>query len=458
MNTDQQKVVQYLNEAHSTEQALIRVLQSQIAMTPRGSYRSGLETHLDETRDHAARVDRRLQALGQGSNPLFAAVGLAESVIGHVLALGMTPFDLLRGSGGEEKVLENAKDACATEGLEIAIYTAIERLARSVGDDETAKLAASIRADEEKMLERLLREIPKLTEAVVRAGVKGVPSYDFTATGAADTTRETGKPDKNAGRNTTAGTRRPARRARKPPAVARAERQPKGVMPSDSQLAIPDYATLTAVEITGKLTGLSQIELAKIDSYERTHRNRTTILSRIGTLRGNEPSSVGVPARANETDAVPDEHKDLQAAAAAGDGAAAFTLWERLRDVDFAAAEGWLRTAVELGDVRAAHRRGMLLWERREVDAAEATLRRATPDPEGAHALGRLLWQERSDPQAAVHWLDRAAQTDDPAAERDLGILLRDHGDLQGAHYWLSRAADRDGEAREVLAALDAGQ
>ena len=51
-----QKIVQYLNEAHATEHALIRVLQSQIAMTPRGTYRSGLETHLDETRDHAERV------------------------------------------------------------------------------------------------------------------------------------------------------------------------------------------------------------------------------------------------------------------------------------------------------------------------------------------------------------------------------------------------------------------
>ena len=155
---------------------------------------------------------------------------------------------------------------------------------------------------------------------------------------------------------------------------------------------------------------------------------------------------------------MPDAHQELQAAAAAGDGAAAFTLWERLRDADFAAAEGWLRTAVELGDVRAAHRLGMLLWERRELDAAEATLRRATADPEGAHALGRLLWRERNDPQAAVHWLDRAAQADDPAAERDLGIVLREHGDLHGAHYWLSRAADRDGEARQVLAALGAGQ
>ena len=229
-------------------------------------------------------------------------------------------------------------------------------------------------------------------------------------------------------------------------------------MASDGDLAIPDYGTLTAEDITGKLTGLSQIELAKIDAYERRHKNRTTILSRLDTLRADEPSPADIPTSANDTDAVPGAHQELQAAAAAGDGAAAFTLWERLRDADFAAAEGWLRTAVELGDVRAAHRRGMLLWERREVDAAEATLRSATADPEGAHALGRLLWRERSDPQAAVHWLDRAAQADDPAAERDLGIVLREHGDLQGAHYWLSRAADRDGEARQVLAELEATQ
>jgi ferritin-like metal-binding protein YciE len=60
MNKSQQKIVQYLNEAHASEQALIRVLQSQLAMTPRGPYRSGLETHLRETRDHAARVAARL--------------------------------------------------------------------------------------------------------------------------------------------------------------------------------------------------------------------------------------------------------------------------------------------------------------------------------------------------------------------------------------------------------------
>ncbi|HEX5617636.1 MAG TPA: hypothetical protein VFX51_04420, partial [Solirubrobacteraceae bacterium] len=39
----------------------------------------------------------------------------------------------------------------------------------------------------------------------------------------------------------------------------------------------------------GRLAELSQIELAKIDAYERRHQDRSTILSRIDTLRGNEP-------------------------------------------------------------------------------------------------------------------------------------------------------------------------
>jgi ferritin-like metal-binding protein YciE len=289
MKASKQKVVQYLTEAHASESALVRVLQSQIAMTPRGTYRTGLETHLKETRSHAARVSRRLNTLDGGSSPLTAVVGFWEDLVGQTLALGKTPFDLLRGSGGEEKVLKNAKDACATEALEIATYTAIERLARAVGDQETAKLAASIRADEEKMLQRILREIPKLTDAVVGADVEDDPSYDVTTTGAADAVRETGKKTKKAARKTTVATKRTARQARKVPGVAQAEGQVKGAVASEGDLALARYDSLTADEITSKLTDLSQIDLAKIDSYERKNQNRTTVLSRITSLRGSEP-------------------------------------------------------------------------------------------------------------------------------------------------------------------------
>ncbi|HEX6027131.1 MAG TPA: DUF892 family protein [Solirubrobacter sp.] len=278
----QQKVVQYLNEAHAHEHALVRVLQSQIAMTPRGSYRAGLEKHLDETRNHADRVGRRLEELGQGGNPLAAIVGAVETAIGQALALGKTPFDLLRGSGGEEKVLKNAKDACATEALEIATYTALERLARSVGDDKTAALAASILAEEERMLQRVLREIPKLTDAVVGADIRGEGTYDIATTGAAETT-------KDAVSKTARATKRTARQARKVPGVAQAEGQVKGAVASEGDLAIARYDSLTADEITGRLSELSQVDLAKIDSYERRHQNRNTVLGRISTLRTSEP-------------------------------------------------------------------------------------------------------------------------------------------------------------------------
>ena len=313
MNKDQQKVVQYLGEAHAHEQALTRVLQSQIAMTPRGSYRTALETHLDETRRHADRVARRLQALGQGANAVTFVVGAVQSVVGQALALGKTPLDLVRGSGGEEKVLKNAKDACASEALEIATYTAIERLAEAVGDDETAKLAASIRADEERMLQRVLKEIPKLTTAVVRADVHGDSSYDVTTTGAADAVREAGNAAEQTTRKAASTAKRTSRQARKVPGVAQAEGQIKGAVASEEDLAIARYDSLTAEEITTRLTDLSQIDLAKVDSYERKNQNRTTILSRITTLRGDEPWAGYDELTAAEVIAVLNEGDDERA-------------------------------------------------------------------------------------------------------------------------------------------------
>ena len=289
MSKSEQKVVQYLGEAHATEVGLVSVLRSQIAMTPRGSYRDGLEKHLNETRAHAKRIQQRLGELEQGRNPVQLLVGFAETLISQSLALSKTPFDMLRGSGGEEKVLKNAKDACATEALEIATYTALERLATKVGDEQTAQLAASIRRDEERMLERVLREIPKLTDAVVGADVDGQPSYDITKTGAADATREAALEVKQSARETNARVKRTARQARKVPGVAQIEGQIKGAVASENDLPIARYDSLTAEEILSKLPELSQIDLAKVDSYERKNDNRTTVLTRITALRRHEP-------------------------------------------------------------------------------------------------------------------------------------------------------------------------
>ncbi len=285
----EQKIVQYLNEAHGAESTLVRQLQAQIAMTPSGQYRDGLETHLGETRRHAARIQRRLSELDQGGNPIQVGLGLVQTVIGQALALSKTPLDLVRGSGGEEKVLKNAKDSCAAEAQEIATYTSLARLARIAGDTGTERLANSVLGDEQRMLDRLLKELPRLTDAVARAEFDGDGSYDVTETGAADAVREVGKTAKRTARQSTTRAKRSARQARKVPGVARAEGTVKGAMASESDLAISSYDSLSVDEVLGKLTELSQVDLAKVNAYERKNQNRSTVTSRIDSLQADEP-------------------------------------------------------------------------------------------------------------------------------------------------------------------------
>lgn len=271
------------------ELGLVRELQAQIAMSPRGSLRTLLEKHLRETRGHADRLGARLDELDHGSNPLHMLGDFAQTVAGQVIAVGRAPLALVRGSGGDEKLLKNAKDSCAAEALEIATYVAIERLALALDDDRTAQLAVSIREDEERMLERLRKELPKLVDAVVRADVYGDPSYDLGTIGVVDAAREAANEVKDTAREAGDSARRATRQARKVPGVARAEGEIKGAVASADDLAIAGYDDRTAEEIVAKLPEQSQIDLAKLDAYERRHQDRTTVLDRIASLRGDEP-------------------------------------------------------------------------------------------------------------------------------------------------------------------------
>ena len=259
-------VVQILQEAHATEQALVTNLRAHIAMTPRGSYRESLERHLTETQQHERAVARRIREIGRDRGVLAAAYGAVTTVVGQALVLTKGPFDLLRGGpSGEEKLLKNARDEVVTEALEIAIYDALESLALAVGDDATARLAVRHRGQEERMLEQLRGHIPHLSSAVAQARAGGRPSYEWETTGAADTARKAGR---SAQRKAT-GTRRPrAGTAEKP---------------------LADYDKLTASDAVAKLSGLTQDQLAQVIAYERANRKRATVIERAQSLQENEP-------------------------------------------------------------------------------------------------------------------------------------------------------------------------
>ena len=173
------KLVQYLNEAYGKEKELETALQAHIAMTTRMPYKKRLREHLKETRAHAREVERRIKKLGgkAEATPVpgpDAVAGAASKVTGaatKALAAAKGPMHALRGTGEAEKMLKNAKDEYWNEFEEIATYYAIENLAEETGDRETAKVARSIRRDEERMARFLERQIPVLAKAVAREEV-----------------------------------------------------------------------------------------------------------------------------------------------------------------------------------------------------------------------------------------------------------------------------------------------
>ena len=161
----QSKLVQYLSEAYGKEKELETALEAHISITTRKPYRGRLEDHLKETKAHGRELERRIKTIG-GSGPQLAE-RVAGQAAGKLKSIAKGPLHAVRGTGGAEKMLKNAKTEYFSEHEEIATYTAIETLAESLGDAETAKLARAIRRDEERMANYLAKQIPVLTKAVI---------------------------------------------------------------------------------------------------------------------------------------------------------------------------------------------------------------------------------------------------------------------------------------------------
>ncbi len=159
------KLSQYLIEAYGKEKELEVALEAHIGMTSRAPYKKRLKEHLKETKSHAKQLERRIKKVnGDGAALVAKATGQANKLV----ATAKGPLHALRGNSDTEKMLKNAKTEYFQEHEEIANYTAIETLATQLDDEETAKLARSIRRDEERMAKFLEKQIPILTRQMVK--------------------------------------------------------------------------------------------------------------------------------------------------------------------------------------------------------------------------------------------------------------------------------------------------
>src|SRR5215210_1701168 len=177
INARDTKLIQYLNEAYGKEKELETALQAHIAMTTKAPYKKRLQEHLRETKGHAREVERRIKQLGgkaeagpisSGPDVVTGAATGLTSVASKAVAAAQGPLHAIRGTGMAEKMLKNARTEYHNEFEEIGFYAGIESLAETVGDKDTAKLARSIRREEERMAKFLEKQIAQLAKAVAR--------------------------------------------------------------------------------------------------------------------------------------------------------------------------------------------------------------------------------------------------------------------------------------------------
>ena len=139
-----EQLVKHIDEALGMEQNVLRMLDSIISTTDDEEIKEEFRQHKLQTEQQAERLRRRLEANGASPSVVREAGGMLGALMKSVV-------DMARG----ERAGRNARDAYATEHMEIASYELLERVARRAGDEETAEVAGRNRAEEQEMAARI---------------------------------------------------------------------------------------------------------------------------------------------------------------------------------------------------------------------------------------------------------------------------------------------------------------
>jgi ferritin-like metal-binding protein YciE len=140
----QQKLIDYIQDAHAMEQSVSMMLDSMISSTDDAEITEMLKHHQQETERHEQRLRERLDALGAGPSTRKQVQTIAS-------ALMKGAADQVR----EDQAGKNARDGFTTEHMEIGAYQLLERLADRAGDIRTAEVARKNRVEEEEMARKI---------------------------------------------------------------------------------------------------------------------------------------------------------------------------------------------------------------------------------------------------------------------------------------------------------------
>ena len=153
-----EQLVKYLADVHSIELQALAQLRAAPKIAGDERLCQAFEQHLVETEDQERRVRERLEALGGKPSKLKDAAGAAGG-------WGMVAF----AASQPDTPGKLAMHAYSYEHMELAAYELLKRLAERAGDEETARMAADIAAEEARMAERLEQSFDAAVEVSLAA-------------------------------------------------------------------------------------------------------------------------------------------------------------------------------------------------------------------------------------------------------------------------------------------------
>ncbi len=156
--------------------------------------------------------------------------------------------------------------------------------------DLNEQILERIKSGGESALEAYERTLKTVADYQEAAGQRGAEWVTGLARAQAEFTRELASAGSPAaaralGKRADEVTDAAARQARRVPGEPRAEGAVRGAAARGQDLPIADYDDLRVAEINSRLPRLSEVDLSKVEAYERKNKKRKTVLQKIESLR-----------------------------------------------------------------------------------------------------------------------------------------------------------------------------
>jgi ferritin-like metal-binding protein YciE len=148
-------LISWLNDAYAMEQSLLPVLENHASDAERDMPEAAarIRQHIEETRNHASRVEECLRMLNQQPSGVKSTLA---AIMGSVQSVTTGMF--------RDEPIKNALADYGSEQFEVACYHALVAGALQLGYSDIARLCEENMREDLKMADWLQEQIPEVVE------------------------------------------------------------------------------------------------------------------------------------------------------------------------------------------------------------------------------------------------------------------------------------------------------